>query len=193
MENLRSVYQNRLGIYGDSSCLTLQSGLKLAKYLGIAHNHIEAERIVTKLASISRLVHGSEHHVTREANNLFERSQIRLVGHICKPGYSFHVQQYDEDTKCYTVTGPITDPTGPRNFEDERVMAIPVELVVPTLGCPVVCHGLQKASHLNGKIGDARDFDFKAGRYVVHFEDKSLKPFLVKPENLRILVDLPDE
>ena len=26
--------------------------------------------------------------------------------------------------------------------------------LVPTLGTPVVCHGLQKATHINGKIGD---------------------------------------
>ena len=55
----------------------------------------------------------------------------------------------------------------------------------------MVCHGLKNAAHLNGKIGDARDYDDDTGRYEIHFEDKSLKPAAVKRGNLRIVFELP--
>ena len=44
--------------------------------------------------------------------------------------------------------------------------------LVPTLGTPVVCHGLQKATHINGKIEDVRGFDRSAGRCEVHFKTR---------------------
>lgn len=194
LEHLRGFYQNRLQLFGESSCQTLQCGLNLVGGLGRAYNHIEAQRLVAKLVSISRQVHGLEHRVTREANDLLEAIQLRLVGSICKPEDVLHVLHYDEDEMCYTVLGPIKCP---RNREDERVMKIPVELVVPKLGCPVVCRGLQKAS-LNGKMGDvrsmSRDDKSQLGiRLAVHFEDQSLKPALVKLENLRVVRDLPEK
>jgi hypothetical protein len=59
----------------------------------------------------------------------------------------------------------------------------------------VICHGLTSASHLNGKLGEGRAFhnDRNGIRLAVHFETKRLKPSLVKPENLRIAFDLPNE
>ena len=57
---------------------------------------------------------------------------------------------------------------------------------------PVVCHSLVKANHLNGKLGDLRKLDNSSGRCVVHFEEKGIKPCLVKMENLRIVLDLTD-
>ena len=63
-------------------------------------------------------------------------------------------------------------------------------------GTPVVCHGLKNVPHLNGKIGDVRSFDRNGSkRYEVHFEDTSLVPSVanVRPENLRIAFDLPEE
>lgn len=64
---------------------------------------------------------------------------------------------------------------------------------MPQLGCPVACHGLKKATHLNGKIGDLRTpptFSDGTYRFMVHFEDEGLKPVLVKLENLRVAFDL---
>jgi hypothetical protein len=59
--------------------------------------------------------------------------------------------------------------------------------------CPVICHGLISASHLNGELGDVRHFkDSNDGiRVGVQFERKGLKSALVKPENLRIAFELP--
>jgi hypothetical protein len=52
-------------------------------------------------------------------------------------------------------------------------------------------HGL-KAAYLNGEIGETRSFDNAAGRYGVYFEDKSINPKSVKLENLRIMLELPE-
>jgi hypothetical protein len=62
------------------------------------------------------------------------------------------------------------------------------------LGTPVICHGLNNAAYLNGKIGDICSFDTTAEtlRYGVHFEDGSITPKSVKGANLRILFELPD-
>ena len=61
---------------------------------------------------------------------------------------------------------------------------------MPAAHCPVICHGLISASHLNGELGVARDVkEIETGiRLVVNFEKtKGVKSALVKPENLRIL------
>jgi hypothetical protein len=74
-----------------------------------------------------------------------------------------------------------------------KLTAAPTEVILKSNGVPVVCHGLKNnAAHLNGKIGDIRSFDETTGRYGVYFEDESIKPRSVKPRNLRILFELPD-
>jgi hypothetical protein len=52
---------------------------------------------------------------------------------------------------------------------------------------------LVSASHLNGELGVARDVKTSGAgiRLAVHFEKKKLA--FVKPENLRIAFELPDE
>ena len=59
---------------------------------------------------------------------------------------------------------------------------------MPAKGCHVICHGLVKASHFNCKVGDRGTMHLtrSGARIEVHFEDKSQKSALVKPENLRI-------
>ena len=61
----------------------------------------------------------------------------------------------------------------------ETTFAVENHCVLPMPGTPVICRGIKSASHLNGKIGDAGilNADF---RLPVHFEDKHLKPTLVK-------------
>ena len=67
--------------------------------------------------------------------------------------------------------------------------------MLPCIGCPVICHGLISASHLNGKLGDVRTEKLCGNeiRLAVHFEDKSLKSALVKPENVRIAFELANK
>ena len=51
-----------------------------------------------------------------------------------------------------------------------------------------------RALHLNGKLGEVRTFVKQptGTRLDVHFEDKSLKTVLVKPENLPIAFELDE-
>lgn len=90
--------------------------------------------------------------------------------------------------KC-TVRGPFA---GDRDANKEKTFIVELSDLFPTMGSPVVCFGLRNATHLNGKIGDVRHLH-DDGRYEVHFEDVSLKPNVarVKPENVRLVVDLP--
>ena len=83
---------------------------------------------------------------------------------------------------------------GPLNTENCVTRPSPVNLFVPSLGCPVMCHGLVGATHLNGKLGEIRQISIIGQpdcRLAVHFEEKSQKPASVKPENLRIVFKLP--
>ncbi|KAL3777071.1 hypothetical protein ACHAWO_011637 [Cyclotella atomus] len=69
----------------------------------------------------------------------------------------------------------------------------PTSVLLQPYRTPVICHGFKnKAAYLNGEIGDIRSFDETSGRRGVYFEDKSIKPKSVKPRNLRILFELPD-
>ena len=51
----------------------------------------------------------------------------------------------------------------------------------------------KKINSSQGKIGDLRWQDEKTGLYEVHFEDKDLKPYLVKESNINILFELLNE
>ena len=86
------------------------------------------------------------------------------------------------------VQGPLTNP---RNAKKEKTITTDSNAILLVIGTPVICHGLKNANHLNGKIGDVRDFNVKADRYEVYFEDSKLKPSLVKAEHFRIVFDLP--
>ena len=80
-------------------------------------------------------------------------------------------------------------------MEDERTYHIANKLMIPCAGCPVICHGMVSASHLNGKLGKVRlpkkDESRTRLSLEVHFEKKGVKSALVKPENLLIAFELP--
>ena len=108
--------------------------------------------------------------------------------------------RYDNDGEVCIVTGPImdNDSSGENKGDEGQPFGIPRTSVSPAIGCPVICHGLVNAAHLNGKLGDVRSISFckdsdREVRLGVHFEDKSLKPAAVKPGNLRIAFVLPSE
>ena len=108
--------------------------------------------------------------------------------------------RYDNDGEVCIITGPITDndPLGEKEGDEGQPFGIPSTSVSPAIGCPVICHGLVNAAHLNGKLGDVRSISFskdsdRVVRLGVHFEDMSLKPAAVKPGNLRIAFVLPSE
>ena len=50
--------------------------------------------------------------------------------------------------------------------------------------------------HTLGKIGDLKSppiFSDETYHFVVHFEDKNLKPTQIREENLHVVFELPDE
>lgn len=166
-------------------------------YLQIERRSIECERIISEEVVRSRRVHGPNHEHTVDLERKLELCRIRKV--FLEPPYSdpgaYHTQRYEDDGKKCVLKGPTCRWSNGEAMiakeEDMKVIVVDSELVALSEGIPVACHGLKNATHLNGKIGDARRFDTKAKRWSVHFEDKTLKPCLVKPENLRILFDLP--
>ena len=97
----------------------------------------------------------------------------------------FEALRYEDEGDQCVLQGPITKP---RNFEGETILIVNANhLVIVKMGTPIICKGLNKSSHLNGKLGDVRSYDSASERYGVHFEGKSLKPVSVKRENLRIV------
>ena len=188
LQNLKSLYESHLNENGMNPEHTISIGLSYARNLFNAFHRIEAERLVTKLSTVSRRVHGSEHNITIEANELLDSVKGRLVIlHVCE-SKMFQALRYENDGEFCVVQGPITIP---RKKDNERMYRFESILLLPA--CPVICHGLISASHLNGELGDVRHFkDSNDGiRVGVQFEKKGLKSALVKPENLRIAFELP--
>jgi hypothetical protein len=145
------------------------------------------------LAATIRQVYGVDHNYTSKTVSLLEECKMRLVL-LAFPhdDGNFQALRYENDGDICIVIGPIID-----EYEKGQILRIPSAMIYPSAGCPVICHGLINAPHLNGKLGEVRsvsipDEDSSAEvRFGVHFEETGLKPAAVKPENLRIVFELP--
>ena len=192
LQKMSEIYKLNLHTKGMDSEDTIPSGVLYAKSLWDANHCIEAERLATKLATISRRVHGPDHNVTIESNDLLEECKERYV--IVLPDMKpFQALRYENDGEICVVQGPIIEP---RRVDDERLYRVESHLIHPVVGCPVICHGLVSASHLNGELGEVinvEENETGTTRLAVHFEKKGVKSALVKPENLRIAFELPSE
>ena len=187
LEAIKKMYELTLRTRGMDSEVTMKLGLTYAKGLRGDNHSIEAERLVTKLATISRRVHGPDLKITIKAVELLDIFKLRGV--IVLPDWKlFQALRYENDGEICIVTGPITKP---RQIEEERIYHIENNLLIPNLGCPVICHGLVSASHLNGELGEVRHMKQDEKRCAVYFAKKGMKSALVKPENLRIAFELP--
>jgi hypothetical protein len=122
---------------------------------------------------------------------LLEKCKVQYVL-VLPDDKVFQALRYKNDREICAVTGPITEP---RKIVDERIYHTANKFIIPNIGCPVICHGLVSASHLNGELGELRHFkqDQTGMRCVVYFENKGAKSALVKPENLRIAFELPSK
>ena len=152
---------------------------------------IEAERIKSKLAAVSRRVHGSEHIVTIEADAMLKKCMGRYV-YVMPENKHFQALRYINDGQICVIMGPIANP---RQEEEESVFHVASDLVLPGNGCPVICHGLVNSSYLNGELGlvsDSRN-NKTVTRLLMNFEKKDIKPALIKLLNLRIAFELPSE
>lgn len=141
---------------------------------------LECERLSNKLATLCRRVHGPDHHFAENIELVLELCRIRKVTMAADDGVKeYQALQFIKEEGKYIINGPISNP---RVSDEENIIKVGVNAAGDTCYMP-------RAE----KIGDVTSFDNKAGRYVVRFEDKSVKPALIKPENLQIVIDLPDE
>jgi hypothetical protein len=223
-------YENTIQQFGENDDRTIFSGILYAENLLYGRCHVEAQRLATKISATSRQVLGPDHKYTKRADEITSRCKerfavvltrrpiksssfcdmIRMKMKMNKPSFNeFQLLRYDEDEDVYVMTGPVKNP---REVVEEGEYRFPWDQVIPKLGWPVVCHGLQSSSHLNGELGEVKHFynaktklciepklilptficERQWFRVTVHFMDKSLQPVAVKLENLRIVFDLPD-
>jgi hypothetical protein len=191
LKRIKNDYEQELSTTGMDTEVTIQSGLLYARALWSQDCYIKATRLVTKLVPVSRRVLGPEHRSTIEADEILEKCNERYV-RVLPAGKLFQALQHKNDGEMCVVKGPITEP---RQIDNERTHRVMSDLILPQVGCPVICHGLVSASHLNGKLGEVRNGrETNTGlRLGVCFEKKSWTSALVKPKNLRIAFELPSE
>jgi hypothetical protein len=187
---------------------SLHQGFNYAVALKDSHHRIVAERLLKKLIRISPQFHGRDHDTTIDFESLLKDTTTRIVGvgNQYQP-VLFQALRYKCDGKECVIEGPIQNTIQcrdgkecliegpiqiPRVAGEQKTLSVDADQILPCIGTPVICDGLKNASHLNGKIGDIRSFDYDAERYAVHFEDISISPKLVKPENLHVLFELPE-
>jgi hypothetical protein len=207
---------------------TVGLGLDYVDTLVAQFHIVEAEQLAKELELKCCLVLGPEHHITTRAVNLLVHCKKRYVnllhkdgkngffialdyesggGHDCtfkhmdKNTQSVTIQTGQYSGERYLVTGPIADRAG---VEGDQELYVASDIVFPCPGCPVICHGLTAATHLNGKLATLRtdskyyaelargqkEFGEKDIRCTVYFDDVNLKSASVKLKNLQIVFDL---
>lgn len=197
---MRQSYEAQIQKKGENNAGAIDVAECLAVALFRDDRGVEAQRLVEKYVPISHRIHGSDHSQTKSIESLLSRLKERRV-YI--KGDIFEALRYQSGGDKCVVEGPLFVPRDALeqsvytfddlemgqelmegNFETSDLLLI--------CGTPVICQGLQNATHLNGKLGDVRSFNEKKNRYVIHFEDESLKPALVKRGNVRIVFELPE-
>jgi len=201
LSDQRARYDYVLQMNGENDVGTMQLGVHLASRLSLANHTIEASRLLDRLVIISHRVHGSDHKETKNAELWWQRLKLRYVVWIGTEEM-YQALRYENDGKSCVIQGPLSKvvredngvpvETLENNAASGTTDVVPSAEILFSFGLPVMLHGLKKAAHLNGKIGDVREHCTLSDRWVVHLEDKDLKPVKVKHENLRIVFDLPD-
>ena len=191
----RLQYEVMLRRHGENGVETIGVGANFAENLYLTFHTIEALRLLEKLLVTSRRVHGSSHKMTKFVDGLSQRLKSRYV-RFGRQQQIYQVLRYENDGNSCVIRGPITKSNiihgEPRNDDNWTTFSVPITDIVFAVSLPVMLHGLKKAQHLNGEIGDIRDYCKLSNRHVVHLEGNTSKPVKVKQENLRILFDLPD-
>jgi len=179
---------------GENSATVIPYGKNLGLMLLKAGYGIECERLFAKLVLSSRLVFGPDHPESKSLAVFRDQSKWRNIlipdsfDNNARPD-QMRVVGYDGDCgNWYALSGMTRrDPRSLSiNCDDDETYWIQP-------GTPVVCKGLQSATHLNGQIGDVRRRDKSTKRYAVHFADPSLKSRSILGRNLRVLINVPEE
>lgn len=191
----RKKYQFYLKNLGENHTTTINAGVSFAAALFDSFYTLQAERFAAKLHEISHRVHGVDHNSTTEALTFLQRVRERRVRLKSRSNDTFQAFRYDDDFQKLVVQGPIRIPriidreqTSEEDCANNNVSYVN--------GTPVIFHDLVNAQDLNGKIGVVRGFDNdnEMGRYTVQFQDGDMTKYAkIKPINMRIVFDLPDD
>jgi len=196
LHTMRQLLNERVKTNGAENGEVISIAATLAGALSVdddGRGRIEAERLLTKYLPISLRVHGEEHAQTKEMTIDLAKCQTRLVA--LENGEEFQALRYEGGGDKCVVKGPVRKDYHIRpvvEVEGATEYTVDSSSLLFAEGTPIICHGLKKAAHLNGKLAEVRSFDKDKERYTIHFEDTSLKPVAVKKENVRIAFDLPD-
>jgi len=209
----RKLYNECVKKNGENHLFSIDAGILLATVLGKAYHTIEAERHLKNLVQISRRVLGIEHKLTKKALAKLQEIKVREV-YVSSEKDWFQALRYESDGEKIVVQGPLPDRPLPerlneRNLDEEKILTVASNDIVPTEGTPVVVKNLQcsqypsilvpafmrlkRASYLNGKIGDIRAYSEDDKIFEIHFEEEGFKPTKVKLENVSILFGLPEQ
>ena len=200
LEEKRESYLLEVKEYGEEK--TIRHGMNLCHSLRAVFHTIEAQRLATKLVSVSKQIHGEDHAVTKETEEYLNGVKRRYVAFLAKRQI-FEAIRYEEGDNKLVIQGPIqtqlgVDWTKHRNTEAEETFTIPTNsgyTIIP--GTPVSCHSLEgELSPLNGKIGEIRPNEGnKANDWgigaKIHFEDEDMKPIPFDERHVRIVFELP--
>jgi len=187
---MRELYKKRVRESGMDSTDAIFAATTLARALHLSFHGIEAERLLTKYLPISHRVHGEEHSITKEIEQVLSKGTARLV--MLESGGRFQALRYEDEGEKCVVYGPLQKCNYIIPLYGATSYTVDSSSLLICNATPVVCQGLVKGAHLNGKLADVRAFDKDKERYTIHFEDNSLKPVAVKKQNVRIVFDLPD-
>jgi hypothetical protein len=163
LENFRAIYESCIDQHGEASANSIICGVDYASALLRFDHRIKAWRLFNKLIPLSQQIHGPEHKLTLDLQQLFD--EVHIVAVRNQDNDDFQALRYEGD-QC-VVQGPIREP---RISSEEKVLKVTVhDNVILPHGTPVICHGLKSAGYLNGKIGECRGFDEDAieARYLL--------------------------
>jgi len=187
---MRELYKKRVRESGMDSTDAIFAATTLARALHLSFHGIEAERLLTKYLPISRRVHGEEHSITKEIEQVLSKGTARLV--VLECGGRFQALRYEDGGDKCVLYGPLQECNYIIPLDGATSYTVDSSSLLIMNATPVVCQGLVKGAHLNGKLADIRSYDKNKERYTIYFEDTKLKPVAVKKENVRIVFDLPD-
>lgn len=151
LESTRRYYYQKLKTEGENSEETIMAGLLYASSLHCSFFAIEAERFAARLAAISHQIFGPEYRCTKMSVGVLTKCRKRFITTLYAESFNDAPQvrqlqalrYVNNDEDCIVI----------RDEDDEgEPFSLPRSVFFPTLGCPVICHGLVNASHLNGKL-----------------------------------------
>ena len=179
------LYKKHIQEYGEGSATAIHTGEELYRVMRREEGRaVEALRLLTILAKRSRLTNGPDHNHTKK----LELVLVPLVGARLETSMKlFELIKYESNTEECVLVGPLME-----GDDCKDTHTFNVNDIYFSRRTVVVCHGLEDADHLKGKLGEVIYCDKESDSYTVKFEDESLPPLIVKRANVRAVLDLAE-